>query len=258
MMRPGDDCDDDTGGERALSMEATAMATFVPDTDPELRSLLAACQTADDVRPPMSALADWLEARGDPRDQLVRLGGRFWELIYLKGGQDEDMAGLCELERRMIEEGDPVLAEWLRLPRRTSSASIEWSSPLPHVHLSAYRHLPPEARETVRELLRAGWVWVLQFEFVDEAFAELLSLGVPIRELRFDENQALRDPDLEVVARVPHLRELDLRQTRIKDAGLRHLYGVRTLRRVFMERSWVSNAGVQALQKELPECEVRR
>src|SRR5438876_8852418 len=69
----------------------TGMATFVPDSDPKLCSLLAPCQLADDVRPPMTDLADWLEARGDPRAPLVRLGARFWEIVHLKGGQDEEM-----------------------------------------------------------------------------------------------------------------------------------------------------------------------
>jgi hypothetical protein len=234
------------------------MATFIPDTDPDLRSLLAACQVEDDPRRPMALLADCLDGRGDPRGPLVRLGRRYWEIVYLLRGPDEHMRELCELEERMPEEGRAVLQDWLGFRSPPSAASVDWSSPLLHVHVSAYRLLSPAQREAIRALVRAGWVWVLQLEFVDEAFGELLSLGSPIRELRFDENRALRDPDLELVARVPHLRELDLRQTEVSDAGLRHLHGVRTLRRIFLERSFVSNAGVAALRKALPACEVRR
>src|SRR2546423_1710113 len=75
-------------------------AMFVSNTDPELRSLLAACQAADDPRPPMSALAGWLDDRQDPRAALVRLGTRYWEIGHIDiDSQDE--AEFDDLEWRL-------------------------------------------------------------------------------------------------------------------------------------------------------------
>ena len=82
---------------------------FVPDTDPELRSLLTVCQVADDAGPPLTALGDWLDSRHDPRSSLVRLGIRYLQ------GPHMDTQEFAELERQMLEEGDEVLADWLGL-----------------------------------------------------------------------------------------------------------------------------------------------
>jgi hypothetical protein len=230
---------------------------FVSDTNPELRSLLMACQAADDASPPLSALADWLDCRQDPRGPLLRLGLQYWHETQHPESQDPIAFG--ELETRMLyEEGDPVLADWLGLRGRGDSAGVCWHRPLLYVTVSkTFEEMPVP----VLPVIRAGWVWQLDLlgPRVDEALDTLIAEAGPIRELAFFGNQSLRDGDLESLADIPHLREVDLSRTRITDRGFRHLHRVRTLRLVRMESTpRVTSAGVAALQEALPACVVQR
>jgi hypothetical protein len=223
---------------------------LVPDTDPELRSLLAACQAADDAGPPLSALASWLDRQRDPRSPLVRLGVRYLQAGHL------DSQEFAELETQMLEEGDEVLTGWLGLRGRGDSAGVCWHSPLLYVCVNAFDELAVDALPVVR----AGWVWQLDLvgPRVDEALDALLAEPGPIRELAFFGNQALRDGDLEALAGIPHLREVDLSRTRVTDRGLRHLHRIPTLRLVRLESTRrVTCAGIAALQEALPACVVR-
>jgi hypothetical protein len=231
---------------------------FVPDTDPELRSLLTACQAADDASAPMTALASWLDRRHDPRGPLVRLGIRFWNATRREPPEDLDPAEFDELETRMLyEEGDPVLADWLGLCGRGDSAGVCWHKPLLEVCVSDTFDAMPVR---VLPVIRAGWVWQLALvgPRVDEALATLLAEPGPIRELSFSGNPSLRDGDLEALAGIPHLRQVDLSRTRITDRGLRHLHRIRTLRLVRLEYTpRVTRAGIAALQEALPACAVQ-
>jgi hypothetical protein len=228
---------------------------FAPDTDPELRSLLAACQAADDAGPPLSALACWLERRKDPRGSIVRLGVRYWHESQHPERQDPIAFG--ELETRMLyEEGDPVLADWLGLRGRGDSAGVCWHRPLLYVSVSGTFD---EVPVPVLPVIRAGWVWQLDLvgPRVDENLDTLLAEPGPIRELAFFGNQSLRDGDLEGLAGVPHLREVDLSRTRVTDRGLRHLHRIGTLRVVRLEYTpRVTRTGIAALQEALPVCAV--
>jgi hypothetical protein len=230
---------------------------FVPDTDPELRSLLTACQAADDASAPMSALAAWLDRRRDPRGPLVRLGLRYWHESQHPESQDPIAFG--ELETRMLyEEGDPVLADWLGLRGRGDSAGVCWHRPLLYVAVSkTFAEIPVP----VLPVIRAGWVWQLALvgPRVDEALGTLLAEPGPLRELAFFGNESLRDGDLEALAGIPHLREVDLSRTRITDRGLHHLHRIPTLRLLRLEYTpRVTSAGVAALQESLPVCVVKR
>ena len=60
------------------------------------------------------------------------------------------------------------------------------------------------------------------------------------------------------VARVPCLRELDLRKTPVSDAGLPHLHAARSLRLIELEETRVSSTAVAALQDALPGCVILR
>jgi hypothetical protein len=231
---------------------------FVPDTDPELRSLLVACQAADDAGPPLSALAFWLNRRKDPRAPLVQLGIRYWNATRREPRQNLSPVEFDELETRMLyEEGDPVLADWVGLCGRGDSAGVCWHRPLLYVSVTnTFDDMPVP----VLPVLRAGWVWQLDLvgPRVDEALHTLLAEPGPIRELAFFGNQSLRDGDLEALAGSPHLREVDLSRTRITDRGLGHLHQIRTLRLVRLEYTpRVTRAGVAALEKALPGCVVR-
>src|SRR5262245_31700621 len=231
---------------------------FVSDTDPHLRSLLTACQAADDASPPLVALADWLDTRHDPRGRLVRLGIRYWNATRREPPENLDPGEFDELETRMLyEEGDPVLADWLGLLGRGDSAGVCWHRPLLYVAVSkTFGEMPVP----VLPVIRAGWVWQLDLvgPRVDEALDTLLAEPGPIRELAFFGNESLRDGDLEGLAAIPHLREVDLSRTRITERGLRHLHRIPTLRLVRLEYTpRVTSAGVAALQEALPACVVK-
>ena len=47
-----------------------------------------------------------------------------------------------------------------------------------------------------------------------------------------------------------------MKETGITDAGLAHLKGLTKLKRISLEETQVTDAGVKALQKALPDCEV--
>jgi hypothetical protein len=228
---------------------------FVSNADPELRSLLAACQAADDPRPPMSALAGWLDDRQDPRAALVRLGTRYWQIGHIDLDSRDD-AEFDELYDRLDAEGDDVLNHWLGFVGDGDTVGFSWHRPLVYLYVNQFDTLPVQAREIVR----AGWVWQLDIvgPRVDEALDVLLAERGPIREIAFYGNQALRDGDLEVLASVPHLREVDLSRTRVTDRGLRHLHRIGTLRQLVLEYTLrVTGAGVAALQEALPTCVIR-
>lgn len=226
---------------------------FVADTHPHLRSLLTACQAADDAGPPLKALADWLDSRHDLRGPLVRLGIRYWHLV--QAPETQTPAVWDALEPRMLyEEGDPVLADWLGLIGRGDSAGVCWHRPLLYVAIS---DTFDEMSVPVLPVVRAGWVWQLDLlrPRVDVALDTLLAEPAPIRELSFSGNQSLRDGDLEALGGIPHLREVDLSMTRITDTGLLHLHRIRTLRLVRLEGTrQVTGAGIAALQQALPAC----
>jgi hypothetical protein len=187
----------------------------------------------------------------------VGLGLQYWRESQHPENQDPIAFG--ELETRMLyEEGDPVLADWVGLQGRGDSAGVCWHRPLLYVTVSkTFEEMPVP----VLPVIRAGWVWQLDLlgPRVDEALDTLLAEPGPIRELAFFGNQSLRDGDLEALAGLPHLREVDLSRTRITDRAIRHLHRIRTLRLVRMEyTSRVTSAGVAALQDAMPACVVKR
>jgi uncharacterized protein (TIGR02996 family) len=109
------------------------MDGFVADTDPDLRSLLAACQAADDPLPPLAALADWLDGRGDPRGPVVRVQARYWYVYYTPEGFERHYrAEAGDLQRRSDQVSRPVCERWLGL-RGARRA-------LPHARHTPYLH----------------------------------------------------------------------------------------------------------------------
>jgi hypothetical protein len=69
----------------------------------------------------------------------------------------------------------------------------------------------------------------------------------------------VRNADLVVIKKLDHLQELDLSGTPVTDAGLENLEGMATLRTLrLVGTAGVTDAGVQALQKALPNVKVVR
>jgi hypothetical protein len=239
------------------------MARFVPDTDPELRSLLAACQAAEDPTPATAALADWLERRGDSRGPLLRLAvahRQAAERLYaderIYGPHDSDnLLEAPDLLDRLRRQSRPVVEQWLGCRSETDRVSFGWSVwPLLDVDVAA----SCEALARLREAIRAGWVWSLWVRApeVEEVLAALLPDAGPIRRINLGDNVGLRDADLRWLRRVPHLRVLTLCGTRVSDAGLRPLYRLRTLRALDLMGTRVTPAGLRRARAELPRCEV--
>jgi hypothetical protein len=53
------------------------------------------------------------------------------------------------------------------------------------------------------------------------------------------------------------LRELDLMDTRVTDAGLIHLEGLVNLARLYLYGTNLTDAGIQRLRRALPHCDVQ-
>jgi hypothetical protein len=58
------------------------------------------------------------------------------------------------------------------------------------------------------------------------------------------------------LAGLKNLRVLDLSNTPVTDAGLKHLEGLEQLRWLNLCNTKVTPAGVTALQKKLPDCKI--
>ena len=237
-------------------------ATFVPDTEVDLRSLLAACQVADDPLPQLLALVAWLEQHRDPRSVMVQIGTRLWELAFClnRSLTETEQAEQTRLLHRFSNECRPVLAAWLEFPAGWLASSrhpaLHDSWPLLSVEIKGHGPLPAR----LSGAFAAGWVWkvLVSGSHVDRILANVLATPGPIRHLAFCSNEALTDDDLSVLQRFPGLRELDILETRISDEGLPHLYSIKTLREVSLYDTQVTPAGVAALETALPECGVGR
>lgn len=68
----------------------------------------------------------------------------------------------------------------------------------------------------------------------------------------------VEDDDLAYLKKIPHLKSVDLRGTRITDAGLKHLYGIETLGFVGLQRSQCTAEGAKALEAALPNADILR
>ena len=71
-------------------------------------------------------------------------------------------------------------------------------------------------------------------------------------------SQEFADEDLALLQEFRQLEWLDLHGTRITDAGLAHLKSLTNLRLLDVQHTRVTSAGVELLQRELPECDIRR
>ncbi len=68
---------------------------------------------------------------------------------------------------------------------------------------------------------------------------------------------AITNEGLEHIGRSRSLQMLSLRDTRIDDDGIRHLAGLDNLVVLWLNNTNVTKAGVEKLQEEIPDCDIR-
>ncbi len=190
--------------------------------------------------------ADWLEERGDPRGEFVRLQ---CELAPLRW----DDPRRPELERRQAE-----------LLRRHGD---EWRGEPPDEVRVAFERGVLVAEATAAALTsKAGlrwWrgrgEWVLRLRLPscgDEALKLAVSRGllsqVPWLELRrvlYVAGAAVTDVGMRELAGLTRLRALYLDETFLTDAGLWHLAGLERLQILCLNHTAVTDAGAEALSR---------
>ena len=80
-------------------------------------------------------------------------------------------------------------------------------------------------------------------------FGEIVSIN-------FAHSEEVADDDLEVLSGLASLRELNLFDTRITDAGMQHLNGLPELSELSLFDTQVSDARVEELRGQMPDCEI--
>jgi hypothetical protein len=94
-----------------------------------------------------------------------------------------------------------------------------------------------------------------------KALADIHQLGGKVNfdsggyEVDFRGSQVEND-DLAGLKHIANLKNVDLRGTRISDAGLVHLEGLKTLDRLYLTRSLATEAGAEKVRKALPNTKV--
>jgi hypothetical protein len=58
------------------------------------------------------------------------------------------------------------------------------------------------------------------------------------------------------LARLKTLQNLDIHNTKITDAGLMYLFGLKRLKKLYLGYTKVTEAGVKKLRKALPACDI--
>lgn len=89
----------------------------------------------------------------------------------------------------------------------------------------------------------------------DAGLAHLAPLK--LRSLGLDETR-VAGPGLKHLRNMPDLEFLDLSMTPVTDEGLAHLHGLKSLTRIDLDNTRVTDAGVSALQKALPRLNIER
>jgi hypothetical protein len=94
-----------------------------------------------------------------------------------------------------------------------------------------------------------------------QAMARIQSLGGKINTEGGGYNvtfsgSSIENDDLAILAKIPALRELDLRGTRITDEGLVHLRKLESMTILRLERTTVTKEGIDKLTKSLPNLVV--
>jgi uncharacterized protein (TIGR02996 family) len=250
----------------------------VPDPhSEEITGFLAAIAEDPDEAAARLVFADWLDERGDPRGEMLRLA---WEVSTLSP---------AEPRRKVL---DARLAAWWQAHRvawlgdqEEGGVEVLFERGRLWVILTGGCH-PLLSRPALLQCFRQGWVTTFWFhQSVPSELTRAAELGLFDRLLsvrlvwaqvpedvftRLGANRNLRQLDLSGASPVTdatlahfaslnRLQHLELRGSLVTDAGLAHLRGLTGLRWLDVRVGGsVSAAGVAALQKDLPRCRIDR
>ncbi len=67
---------------------------------------------------------------------------------------------------------------------------------------------------------------------------------------------SMDDQKMELLAELKQLRQIDLMDTKVSGSGLKHLYGMKRLRHLWVSRQHITPVDVAALQAQLPRLEI--
>lgn len=106
----------------------------------------------------------------------------------------------------------------------------------------------------VTKLVNLRSLWLEANNITDRGLVELCSLDR--LEYLWLQNTPITDAGLTVLANFPQLQDLDLSGTDVSDGAVPTLVKCRQLRRLGLANTSVTAAGIAALQKELPDCQI--
>lgn len=198
--------------------------TAPPDTD--IRAFFAAIRDAGDDTTPRLVFADWLEERGDPRAELVRLQVALRTADAEK--ERDTLTKRIEEWKRMHEE--TWFGKKVKLCTNWAKSTLSLSSD----DDDALCGSPDMA--SVRRALVEGWFETVGFYYYEDAdFTEADGLGLLAslsQMVVLDDGVSLTDASLRLLGKHTELRELFLYSSAgwLTDAGVAELGRLRRLR----------------------------
>jgi uncharacterized protein (TIGR02996 family) len=224
-------------------------AVQLPDLpDEPVRAFLAAFRAEPDSDVPRLIFADWLEERGDPRGEMIRLS--------------------CRLERLPPDSPEwPALEERLNAWRWGSMLEA-WLGELPEPNLdildvdrgllvaSVYapwgdEHFREQDQPRFAACARQGWLGRVRFQGGAETFSMLAGgcwptlLTADVLCLSAHRKAHIRDRDLAELPLIPNLVELDLGECHaVSSSGLAALHGCGRLESLELAGDELTDAGL--------------
>jgi uncharacterized protein (TIGR02996 family) len=203
--------------------------------------------------------ADWLEERGDPLGQFIRIH------LELKDVPESDVQRRWTLERHQYQLRPLCNIDWI--VRVRDERAQRYRALQKMYDLLDCWYVPPEVPIPV---------WL--YQIVGSAFFLPTVTEIIVASLSSTDAS---DEDVEALASLTELREVDLAGTGITDAGLAHLSGLVKLESLDIRCTSVTDAGMihldtlenlqvlsiddtgvtaegrAAIQRQLPQCDIR-
>lgn len=104
------------------------------------------------------------------------------------------------------------------------------------------------------DLATLQWIW----EEVEKAPRYGAMYAIRFRDVRLMTKEPITDDDIPRLWSLQKCCYLDLDDTRVTDAGLRHLEGLSALESLSLYNTGVTDEGLRKLQAKLPNCRISR